>query len=181
MKQDITEEIVVPAGVEASYENGVLHVKGPKGEVSRRLQRPRISLKVADGKVLFEALQATQREKRHLYTMRSHAKNLLKGVSEGFTYKLKVCSGHFPMNITISGDLLTVKNFLGEAVPRKLKLKEGAQVKLDGDIIVVSSPDVELAGSQASDIEQLTRITNRDRRIFQDGLYIIEKDGVAIR
>lgn len=180
MKSTITEEFVLPEGVQAAYENGALTVTGAKGSVSRTLFRPKITLRVSDGKLLFESKDATQREKRHLYTMKAHVRNMLKGAQEGHTYKVKVCSGHFPMNVSIANGKLTVKNFLGEAVPRVLKLKQGAEIKLDGDIIEIFATSKELAGQQAADIEQLTRITNRDRRIFQDGLYIIEKDGEAI-
>lgn len=177
MKADIQDSIELPEGTKASYENGLLTVEGKSGQVQRKLLHPKISISVNGNEVVFEAKKGTQREKRHLYTLRAHARNMLKGASEGHEYKLKVCSGHFPMNVSVSGDTLTVKNFLGEAVPRVLKLKQGAQVKLDGDILTVTSPDKEIAGQVAADIEQLTRITNRDRRIFQDGLYIINKDG----
>ena len=160
----------------ASYEERSLKVKG-KNEVSRVLYQPKITVKVENNKIVLEAKKATQREKRMIYAMKAHAKNLFKGAEQGHTYKLKVCSGHFPMNISISNGVLTVKNFLGEAVPRTLKLKQGADVKLEGDIITVTANIKDIAGQQAGEIEKLTRITNRDRRIFQDGLYIIEKDG----
>lgn len=177
MKALIEEQVLIPEGVTASYEESVLSVQGKAGQANRKLVQPGIQVSIKDGAVHLVAKQATQREKRHIYTMRSHVRNLLRGAQEGHTYKLKVCSGHFPMNVSVSGDKITVKNFLGEAVPRVLQLKQGATVKLDGDIITVTATSKELAGQQAADIEQLTRITNRDRRIFQDGIYIIEKDG----
>lgn len=177
MKSTITEEVQIPEGVTASYSENVLTVQGKAGSAQRELVQPRIQISVKDGIIHLVANDATQREKRHLFTMRSHVKNLLRGAQEGHTYKLKICSGHFPMNVSISGEKFTVKNFLGEAVPRVLALKQGATVKLDGEIITVTATSKELAGQQAADIELLTRITNRDRRIFQDGIYIIEKDG----
>jgi len=53
----------------------------------------------------------------------------------------------------------------------------GAEVKIEEQIIIVESPDLELAGQTAASIEKLCKITNRDRRIFQDGIYIYEKPG----
>jgi large subunit ribosomal protein L6 len=176
MKQTITEEIIIPEGVSVTYTNGDLTVKA-KNSVTRRIYRPEISVSVSGNKILLTAELATQREKRHIYTMRAHIRNMLVGAQEGHTYKLKICSGHFPMNVSVTKERLEVKNFLGEAVPRRLALKKEVTVSVDGDEIVVTSPYIELAGAQASDIEQLTRVTNRDRRIFQDGLFIIEKDG----
>ncbi|MFT4250523.1 MAG: 50S ribosomal protein L6 [Candidatus Woesearchaeota archaeon] len=180
MKQQLQETVEVPEGVTVTYENKVFTAKGPQGEVSRTIYHPKILIRASQKEITFDVPVATQREKRQAYTLRAHIRNVLRGVTEKHVYKLKICSGHFPMNVSLSNGVFTVKNFLGEAVPRTLKLKKGVDVKLDGDIIEVSSVNIELAGSQASDIEQLTRITNRDRRIFQDGIFIIQKDGVEL-
>ena len=179
MKQTITLPIPVPEGASASYENGTFTIKA-KNTVTRRLYRPEVDVSVKDGVIELVAVNATQREKRQMNTMRSHIRNMFKGALEGHTYKLKICSGHFPMNVSVSNNKLEVKNFLGEAVPRRVKVKQEVDVKIDGDEIIVTSPYKELAGAQASDIEQLTRVTNKDRRIFQDGLFLIEKDGEAL-
>ena len=114
-------------------------------------------------------------------TYKAKLKNNLIGVNEGYTYKLKICSGHFPMNVGVNGTEFTIKNFLGEKVPRTITLKEGASVKIEGEQIIVESIDKEKAGQVAADIEQLTRVTNRDNRIFQDGIYITEKAGKIIK
>jgi large subunit ribosomal protein L6 len=53
-------------------------------------------------------------------------------------------------------------------------------VKVEGDIVLVESCDKELAGQTAADIEQLTRISNRDKRIFQDGIWLTERFGKHI-
>jgi large subunit ribosomal protein L6 len=106
---------------------------------------------------------------------------MIKGATEGHVYKLKVCSGHFPMNVAVAGKDFVVKNFLGEKKPRQVAIKEGVDVKVEGEIVTVESCDKELAGQTAADIETLTRITNRDLRIFQDGIYITEKDGKPVR
>ena len=79
------------------------------------------------------------------------------------------------MNVNIESGVLTIKNFLGEKVLRKIKLVKGVDVKIEGEIINVSCVDKEKAGKVASLIEGCTRITNRDRRVFQDGIYIISK------
>ena len=57
-------------------------------------------------------------------------------------------------------------------------LTNGTVIK--GDIIIVEGIDKELAGQTAARIEQSTRITNKDRRVFQDGCYITDKAGIPI-
>ncbi len=175
------EDVELPEGVQASYASGTLTVKGKVGEVSKDMSHPHVKVRIADGKINFSVENGTSREKKILYTFKSHATNMIKGASEGHKYTLKICSGHFPMNVNISGDKLVVNNFLGESVPRTLKIKTGVKAKVDGSQIALEGVDKGLVGQVAGDIEQLCRITNRDRRIFQDGIYIINKDGKEIK
>ncbi len=180
-EKEMIEKIAVPEGVEVKIEDGIVAVKGSKGECKKSLANPRITIVVKEREVVLSAKNATKREKTGMGSYIAHIKNMIKGVSEGHIYKLKICSGHFPMNVSVSGNQFIVKNFLGEKQPRTLNIKAGADVKVEGDIITVGSCDKELAGQAAAGIENLTKITNRDLRIFQDGIYITEKDGKPIR
>ncbi len=177
--KNITAEIEIPEKTNLDIGKDIV-IKGEKGEIKRRLVSPKVTIEKKDNKVVLSAKNATKREKITIGTFKSHIKNMIKGANEGHSYRLKICSGHFPMTVAVSGNELTVKNFLGESIPRVLKLKEGVDVKVDGENVVVESINKELAGQTAADIEQLTRITNRDKRIFQDGIWIIEKDGKQV-
>tara|TARA_Y100000310_G_C20519972_1_gene733162 strand:+ start:309 stop:854 length:546 start_codon:yes stop_codon:yes gene_type:complete len=180
MKRKIDEEIELEEGIQANIENNVLTLNGKKGETQKDFNNPLVQLKI-DGKAIkLSSKRLTKREKKLAGTFKAHIKNMIKGVSKGHVYKLKVCSSHFPMNTSINDNELTVKNFFGEKSPRKLKIKPGVTAKIEGSEIVIESTNKELAGQTAADMEQLTRITNKDRRIFQDGIYIIEKDGKKI-
>ncbi|NQU79825.1 50S ribosomal protein L6 [Candidatus Woesearchaeota archaeon] len=173
--ENIEKEIEVPENVEITIDGIVVKAKGVKGDIERKIIMPKIAISVVDGKVKVGANKATKREKAKIGTAVAHITNMIKGVDEGHHYELKICSGHFPMNVSISGNKLVIKNFLGEKVPREIKIKEGAKVKVDGDKVFVEGLDIEIVGQVAADIEQLTRVTNRDIRIFQDGIYIIKK------
>ncbi|MBI4148376.1 50S ribosomal protein L6 [Candidatus Woesearchaeota archaeon] len=177
MKQTITEEITIPNGVTAQLSQSTVHVKGPKGETTRTFITPGVTLAASQSKITLTATKATKREKAKLYSTRAHLNNMFAGVQTPFVYVLKVCSGHFPMNVTLANNKISVKNFLGEKIARTAQLPQTAQVKIEGDKITISSTDKEIAGRTASDIEQLMRVSNRDRRIFQDGIYVIQKPG----
>lgn len=179
-KKKIEEKIVLPEGVSASLEGKMLLLKGQKGELKKQFNRPYINIGVKGNDVFFKATRSTKREKKIIGSFVAHLKNMIKGISEGHKYVLKICSGHFPMNVSVSGEDLIIKNFFGEKIPRVLKLKGSVSVKVEGDQIIVESADKELAGQVSADIEQLTRRTNYDTRIFQDGVYIINKDGKDI-
>jgi large subunit ribosomal protein L6 len=179
--KELKEMIAIPKGVEVKAEKGLITAKGQKGECKKMLFDPKINIEVKEGNVVFTAKNATKKQKTGIWTFRSHTENLMKGAAEGHVYSLKICSGHFPMNVSVSGKEFIVNNFLGEKNPRKLQLKDGVDVKVEGDKVTVESCSKELAGQTAADIETLTKITNRDLRIFQDGIYITEKDGVPVR
>ncbi|MBU0457111.1 MAG: 50S ribosomal protein L6 [Nanoarchaeota archaeon] len=171
------KEIKLKENINAQLDGVFLIVKGPKGEVKRTFAHPKIVLSVEKDKLILDVKKATRREKAVINSFEAHIYNMITGVEEPHVYKLKICSGHFPMTVSVSGNELTIKNFLGEAVPRKVKFIVGAEVKIDGNEIIVSSPDKEAAGQTAAKIESLCRITDRDKRIFQDGCYIINKAG----
>jgi len=180
MKRYHENEIEVPEGCTVSIEDRVIIVKGPKGEVKRNVKNKLLKNEIKDNKVLFYAEKASKNYKKIIATFTAHLKNLIKGVTQGHIYKLKICAGHFPMTVSVKGDIFEIKNFIGEAKPRKLKIKQGAAVKVDNKDITVEGINKEIVSQVAADIEKLTKRSNFDRRIFQDGIYITEKDGKKI-
>lgn len=181
MKEDIQEKIEFPKEIGINIVGGIIHVKGPKGEVSRKLVHPKIKIEGKENVVLLLAKKGTKREKTMIGTFKAHIRNMIKGVSEGHVYKLKICSGHFPMSVSVSEGEFIVKNFMGETVPRKLKLKPGADVRVEGNDVIIEGIDKELAGQTASSIEKLTKRPGFDKRVFQDGIHIYVKDGKEIK
>lgn len=177
----MTLDLKLPAGAACNVQgNNKVTMKGVKGEVSRSFPHQKITITVENNQVHLSAQNATKREKTIMNTFYSHIRNMTKGATEGHMYRLKICSGHFPMNVSAFGGEFAIKNFLGEKVPRKLKLRSSVTVKIEGQEVVVEGTSLEEVSQTAADIEQLTRIRNRDLRIFQDGIYITSKDGQAV-
>lgn len=170
----LRKEIIIPEGIEVQVGDYVT-VKKKNVEIKKKLSYPTIKLSKKDNKIIIEPKRFTKREKTIINTFKSHIVSMLRGVEEPYEYKLKICSSHFPMSVTLEGKKLVVKNFLGEKVPRKADIVENADVKIEGDTITILSANKEIAGQTAANFEQCTRITNRDRRIFQDGLWITKK------
>lgn len=177
MKEDLTREIELKDKISARLENNTLKVKGPKGELEREFVHPGVFLTIEGNKIILRAPKATKREKKIIGAFEAHIINMVKGVEELHEYRLKICSGHFPMSVSVSGSEFVIKNFMGEVVPRKVHLVKNVDVKINGNIITICSLDKEAAGQAAAQIESLCRVTNRDRRIFQDGCYITHKAG----
>ena len=180
-KKDIKTELEIPEGIDVAVNHSIIKVKGKAGEVSRSLFNPMIKTIKDGNKVVVKSLRSSKRELKIVNSFIAHIKNMFRSASEGSRYVLKICSGHFPMNVSMKGNEFIVKNFFGEKIPRVMQIKSGANVKIEGDLVTVESADKELTSQIAADIEKLTRRTTYDMRVFQDGIWIIEKDGKKVK
>ncbi len=170
----------VPAEIQVKIEGDRIVVAGPKGKVERKYPVKNLEIKITAKEIEVVARGKTAQHRALEGTFMAHIKNMLKGVVEPFTYKLKIAYVHFPMSAKLQGSELIVSNFLGSKQNQIVKLPKDATVKVENEIITVTSPDIEIAGKAATLIEQSTKISNRDRRVFLDGIYIIEKCGRPI-
>lgn len=177
MKKELYRKIEIPSGVEVEIEGGMLKVKGQLGENSRKFGLGKIELVKEGNSILIGSKKSTKKEKKTMNTIAAHIKNMILGVQKKFEYELKAVFSHFPVTLEVKGNELIIKNFLGEKVPRKAKIPKGVEVEIKGNVIKVISIDIELAGQTAANFETATRIRARDRRIFQDGIFMTKKAG----
>ncbi len=180
MKKELYQEIEIPEGVEAEIDGAILKVSGPEGKNEKQFSIHNLDFEKKDNKIIIGNKKATKKEKKLMNTIASHTKNMIKGVQEKFEYQLKICFSHFPITVEIKDKETIIKNFLGEKIPRKTKIPEGVEVKIDKDVIKVISVNKELAGQVAANFEIATKIRKKDKRVFQDGIFIINKAGKEI-
>jgi len=180
MKKSLFKKIEIPGEVEVEVEKATIFVKGQEGEIKKTFKIGKVDIKKENNKIIIGNAKATKREKKIINTLFSHIKNMILGVQKKFEYKVKICFSHFPFTVNVSEDKVEIKNFLGEKVPRILHIPKGLEIKVDKESITITSVDKELAGRVASDFEKLTKIRGRDKRIFQDGIYITNKAGREI-
>lgn len=180
MKKELFVDIEIPKGVEANIEGDTLIVKGPEGENKRTFNIGKLNFEIKENKIVIGSKNANKNDKKRMNTIQAHIRNLIKGVQEKFEYQLKICFGHFPLTVKQEGNKVIIKNFLGEKVNREVNVPEGAELDIGKEIIKVKSVDKEIAGQAAANFEAATKIRARDNRIFQDGIYIINKAGKTI-
>lgn len=173
--EKVEEFVQVPDGIQVSVNDNEIFVKGPQGEAKRKFVSLITKIALKNNSIIISSVRSTKKNKKNSNAIISHIKNMLNGVKNQYVYKLKICSSHFPINASVSGNKFIVKNFLGEKLPRELLISQNVEVKVGGDEISVKSCDLELAGETASRIELLTAIRQKDRRVFQDGVFITEK------
>ncbi|HTT26430.1 MAG TPA: 50S ribosomal protein L6 [Thermoplasmata archaeon] len=170
-------ELPVPAGVTLTAGVGTIAVKGPKGTVERLFPSDALDVQVAKGTVTLTLKVPAERKrsKALLHTWEAHVRNLLLGVTGGFEARMKIVAAHFPMKVAVKEGQLVIENFLGEKYPRTAPLRPGVQAKVDGEFVILSGNDVELVGQSSANIERATHIRDYDPRVFQDGIYIVER------
>ncbi|VVB83596.1 50S ribosomal protein L6 [uncultured archaeon] len=180
MKKELFKKIEIPEGIETKIDGARVIVEKDGKKNEREFDLMNLALEKKGNEIIIGNKKSSKNEKKRINTIASHIQNMIKGVQEKFEYKLKICFSHFPITVEVKGNEAIIKNFLGERSPRKVKIPAGANVQIDKEIITIDASDKETAGQAAANFENVTRIVNRDRRIFQDGIFITSKCGEPI-
>jgi large subunit ribosomal protein L6 len=168
-------KVKIPDGVKASLDGMHLRVTGPKGQLSRNVRFPQVTV-TCDGNEVIIATESRRKEITAMVgTLEAHTKNMFRGVTEGFEYRMKVVYSHFPIQLKLQGNKLEIANFLGEKKARHARIEQGVTAKVGNDEVVLTGIDRELVGNTAANIEHATHIRDRDPRVFQDGVYMVQR------
>ena len=142
--------ISIPVGVTVDYKNGVVSVKGPKGELSQKID-PSIKVNIQDGHVTFEVdenspVNYKQKDAFHgLY--RSLVNNMVVGVSEGYKKTLELVGVGY--RVANQGNVIELS--LGYTHPIFLQLPPEVKVETKSErnqnpLIMLESCDKQLIG-----------------------------------
>jgi large subunit ribosomal protein L6 len=170
-------KVAIPSGVTVTVKPGSNHttVKGPKGTLARPFRARGVTIKVEGNTVLVRKELPRRKEKAMVGTYASHLQNMIVGVTKGWTYTMKAVHNHFPIKMTLHGQEFHVENFLGERAPRTARLMPGVKVTVKGPDVTLEGTDLAAVSQSAANIENCTKIRNKDIRVFQDGVYITNK------
>lgn len=174
-------EYEIPGDVQVEVKEREVVATGGGKENRRRFKAKHVEIEKEDGKLRVFTRSPKKSDRADVGTVMGHIQNMIEGIEKGVIYKLKAVYSHFPMTVKVENGVLSVENFLGEKNPRKLKLIEGVEAEVKGQDITLTGHDKEKVGLCASQIEQMCRVTKLDRRVFQDGIYIVEKNGKPIK
>ena len=173
----LKHEMEAPEGVSFSLSDGTLTVSGPKGSLSREFVHPRVFVDIVDGHVEVTSEMPRTKEKALAGTFASHIRNMVTGVTNGYEYRMKVVYSHFPMKVAVKGDFVVIDNYMGGRATRKAKIVRDTKVQVKGADVTVSGIDLEAVGQTAANINKATSRTGFDVRVFQDGIYVVERIG----
>lgn len=171
------KELIIPDNVTVDIDNKTVKVTGPKGTLQKQFKYfYDITIKKKENKLVVTSGSDKKKVRAVIGTIVSHVKNMIKGVTEGYTYKMKIIYSHFPVTIKIEGEKLLINNFLGEKVPRIANILGDTKIEVKGQDIILTGSNKEDVGQTCANIEQACRISKYDRRVFQDGIYKVLGD-----
>jgi len=143
--------VPIPQEVTLNYENKVLMVKGPKGELTVPIQEG-VEIKIADNQMEVSRKNEEKKVKALHGTTRNLINNAVIGVTQGYSKTLKLVGTGF--RVALEGDKLNIS--LGLSHPVFIKFQEGVELKVDGqDTIIISGCDKQLVGQVAADIRKV--------------------------
>jgi large subunit ribosomal protein L6 len=175
--ETLQRTIPVPDQVTVQVEGRTVHVKGPLGTLVEDLSHLPVSMRVDQNQVRFETKWPRKREVGMLGTAVAHVRNMIKGVTHGYKYDLRTVYAHFPVTVKVDekAKVLKIENFTGEKTPRYARILPGAKVIVKGEDISVEGVDLKSVSQTAANIQDSTRIKEKDLRVFLDGIYISGK------
>jgi large subunit ribosomal protein L9e len=182
-------DLVVLRAVQCEINSRVVKVTGKLGTITRDFKHIDMDLMITDSDpdeetgathkiVRLDLWFAFKKQLAVVRTVCSHIENMFVGVQRGFVYKMRFVYSHFPINVTTAGNVVEIRNFLGERRVRKVTLLEGVHYVRTADVkdqIELSGIDITKVSLVAAKIQQMTNIRHKDLRKFLDGIYVSEK------
>ncbi len=167
-------ELTIPQNVTVTNENGLITVKGPKGELSLTLDK-NINVLVEDNKVKVTRNSDIKKTKQMHGTTNALIANMIKGVSEGYEKSLEIIGVGYRFN----------------PKGKKLEINAGYSHKVDKDVpeglsveavsateITIKGIDKEAVGKFAAEIREVRKPEPyKGKGIRYKGEYVRRKEG----
>jgi len=175
---ELVERIVeIPEGVTVEISNRKIRASGPKGVLEEDLSHISCTMEVEKGHVSIRSSWPRREDIAMVGTAAAKIRNMVKGVKAGFTFKMKVVHAHFPVTLKVIDKerKLLIENFTGEKTARVAHIVGDSKVKAAGDEIIIQGISLQDVSQTAANIEQSTKIKDKDQRVFLDGIYLFER------
>ena len=165
------QPIVLPAGVEATFADGVLTVKKGSNSLTREI-KPEVEVKIENNSILFAP---KTEESRPLWgTSAAHARNMVAGVTEGFKKILEIEGVGY--RAEVKGNKLVMQ--MGFSHPVEMLIPEGITAAVEKNVVTISGTSTEAVGQFAANVRKVKKPEPyKGKGIRYRGEYIIRKQG----
>jgi len=145
--------IIIPAAVEFKIEGQLITVKGPKGELSYRVH-PHIKIEQQDQQLFLTIADVNNKQDKALWgTNRQLVANLFSGVTEGYVKQLEINGVGY--RAELKGQTLVLQ--VGYSHPVEFQIPAGVSVKVEKNVITLTSIDKQLLGETAANIRRIKK------------------------
>ena len=167
-------ELVIPAGVTVTNENNLITVKGPKGELKLVVSEP-IVVEIKEDKVYTKRPNDNKATKQLHGTTNSLIKNMIIGVTEGYSKGLEAVGVRYRFNV--NGKKVAIS--AGFSHPMEINVPEGLEVKQESNTeITVSGIDKQKVTEFAANIRKVREPEPyKGKGIRYKGEYVRRKEG----
>jgi large subunit ribosomal protein L6 len=168
------QPIPVPSGVEVTIEPALVKVKGPKGELSERVDR-NMRVKQENGEILV-ARPTDRGEHRALHGLtRSLIANMVEGVTNGFEKRLEIQGVGY--RAQLQGRKLVLA--LGYSHPIEMEAPDGIEFEVPQPTrVIVRGISKQAVGEVAANIrKQRAPEPYKGKGIRYEGEYVMRKVG----
>lgn len=175
----VTRFVEIPEGVTVAVKTRGVTVTGPRGELKRHFRHQNVEMTLVNNgtKLRVDKWFGKKKEVACVRSICSHVTNLIVGVTKGYRYKMRFVYAHFPINVNLDGQNVEIRNFLGQKKVFRVKCRGDTTVTRSvkvKDEIVLEGNDIDDVSQSCADIQQATRVRNKDIRKFLDGIYVSE-------
>lgn len=175
--KEYVSTLEIPEGISVTLEGRTILVQGKLGTVKKDFTKLPAFLTIEDNTIKIQPYGTRRKDFAISKTATSIISNMIKGVQNGYKYKMKVVFAHFPITVKVKDGKVYVENFFGERKARISKIVgDSTKVAIEGDDIVISGPHLEDVSQTAANIELSTRVKNKDQRVFLDGIYVYSRE-----
>ncbi len=147
------QPIAIPSGVTVTVTEGLVAVKGSKGELKAKVM-PEVTIEVKDGKAYVQPVGKSARARTLWGTSRNQLNNMVEGVSKGFTKRMEIQGVGF--RAAADKQFLTLA--LGYSHEIKYFIPEGITIVCEKPTLIsVSGYDKAIVGQVAAEIRALRK------------------------
>lgn len=165
--------VVIPGGVTVTCEKGVLTVSGPKGTLTKMV-RNEVSFVIADGEATLTPQAGNELAKKLWGTYAAHLRNMMTGVTEGYTRILELEGVGY--RAEVKGSQLVLSVGFSHQVP--LTIPVGVTATTEKGVITLVGIDKDLLGQFAANVRRVKEPEPyKGKGIRYRGEFIIRKQG----
>jgi large subunit ribosomal protein L6 len=167
------QPVEIPQGVEASFNDGVLTIKGPKGTLTQKV-RPIISVAIENNTIVFSRGKETIESRALWGTYAALAGNMIEGVTNGFKKVLEIEGVGYRADA--QGQKLTLS--VGFSHPVVIMVPEGITTTVEKNVVTISGFDKHAVGQFAANVRKVRKPEPyKGKGIRYQGEHIIRKQG----